>query len=47
MIGSKEASAVSSPAPSASAICSSKRLPRFTTKAMRVENTPFSPVSFS
>ena len=32
---------------SASAICSSKRVPRFTTYAMRVENTPFSPVSFS
>src|SRR5437763_15408597 len=47
MIGSALASADCAFSPSASATQRLKRLPALVTYAMRVENTPFSPVSFS
>ena len=47
MIGSALFSATWPPSPSASATRNVKRPPPRVTYAMRVENTPFSPVSFS
>ena len=47
MIGSGDTSGDTTLSPSQSATFRRKRLPALATNAIRVENTPFSPVSFS